>query len=105
MRVLGKCCDLVYPAGTVLLCVPPVVAAGLPPAPKRHLVMIEIDDGQTFARVRELRAAATGEDWAWSMSSMPTAPRPIRAPASPLADEWPDAARLVGVVIGSYRPE
>lgn len=94
-----------YAPGTVLLCVPPDAAREFMRAEGRHVVTIERNRESARACVRELRRADDGDLWAWSLSSSPTAPRPVLVPSDPFAMPWPKTVALVGVVVGAYSPQ
>lgn len=106
VEVVGSSAAHRYPAGTVLLCVPPDHALEtITNLEGRRVVTFERDREHARACARELRNDDDGALWAWCMSTLPTAPRPVPAPRDPLTSPWSEGITLVGVVIGSYRPE
>lgn len=101
LRVEGDSMNLVYPAGTVLVC------ASLhelyeeePIAGKRYIVRRTRSDGAVETTVKEVMQDATGKWWLWPKSSNPRHQEPI-----PFDAKIGDMVEVTARVLASQRPE
>jgi len=101
LRVVGESMNLLYPPGTILECVSyrhdTPIANG-----KRVIVQRTRSDNTHETTVKEYLKDSDGVEWFIPRSTNPAFQAPIRAD---LVD--PDVVQIevIGIVIGSYRPE
>jgi transcriptional regulator with XRE-family HTH domain len=101
VRVEGESMNEAYPHGTILECVSFLGGAEIASG-KRVIVERTRVDGEREVTVKELHRDENGIEWLVPRSSNPAFQSPIRA------DEQEDGivqVRVIGVVVGSYRPE
>lgn len=103
LEVRGPSMNLVFPPGSILVCVP-VEDYPHSITPGRRVIAIRRSISGVEATVKELRQDASGAYWLWPRSDDPRfqEPWPIKPPADMTQD---DEIRLLAVVVGSYRPE
>ena len=98
LEVRGTSMNLVYPPGTIVICVDPL-RVEYDPAPGDHVVVrVRRPDGLVELTVKEL-VAENGELWLWPRSSDPRHQQPIQI--SSLDHGEDDSARIMGVVVTS----
>lgn len=101
VRVEGESMNDAYPTGTILECVSFLggveIASG-----KRVIVERLRDDGEREITVKELHRDENGIEWLVPRSSNPAFQTPVRADVQ---DDDIVQVRVIGVVVGSYRPE
>lgn len=108
MIARGTSMDLLYPDGTILVCVPigdydHALAHGL-----KVIVERRDDHGLFEATVKELRQHADGSVWLWPRSTDPLHQAPIPMPRpDEAAEDHAGAAnvRITAIVVSSVRPE
>ena len=100
LEVRGESMDLVYPEGSVVICVPIREIESEPDNGARVIVERRNFGGETEATVKELAIDPAGDKWLTAKSSNPAHSAPI-----PLSDGQTEAVEITGLVIGSYRPE
>lgn len=101
LRVEGDSMNEVYPPGTILDCV--AFYAGVEIANGRRVVVQRRNHSMEFeVTVKEYMREADGTEWLVPRSYNPAFQRPIK-----VDDQDPEIAevRIIGVVVGSYRPE
>lgn len=101
VRVEGESMNDVYPHGTILECVSFLGGAEISSG-KRVIVERVRVDGDREVTVKELHRDADGIEWLVPRSSNPAFQAPIRADEQ---DADIVQVRIIGVVVGSYRPE
>ena len=102
--VSGPSMNLVYPEGTILICVSIEESGHVPEDRDRVIVERRTADGLVEATVKEY---VIGEDhwpWLWPRSSHPEhqSPYPLK---SSITTHQIEHLAITGLVIGSYRPE
>ena len=97
LEVRGSSMNLVYPEGTIIICVL-FFDLGFEPSPGRRVVVLRRAQGLIEATVKELRLDK-GEPWLWPVSDDPNHQLPI-----PLAKSG-DEKDVTALVVGSYKPE
>lgn len=103
-EVVGASMDLLYPAGTLLIVVNAIdLGDGWMPEPGDRVLARRLSrEGLYETTVKEFAVDAQGRAWLVPRSSDPSLmPVPAETPLD--ADDEP--VRVVGLVIGSYRPE
>lgn len=101
VRVEGESMNDIYPHGTILECVSFLGGAEIASG-KRVIVERLRTDGEREVTVKELHRDDQGIEWLVPRSSNPAFQTPVRAD-----QQEPDImqVRVIGVVVGSYRPE
>lgn len=101
LKVEGDSMDLVYPHGTLLDCVS-IFSVGEVKPGQRVIVLRFRHDREVEATVKEYARSQDGVEWLLPRSTKPEFQSPI-----PVSDPGPDVAEItiVGIVVGSYRPE
>lgn len=101
VRVEGESMNDIYPTGTTLECVSFLGGAEIASG-KRVIVERTRIDGEREVTVKELHRDEDGIEWLVPRSSNPAFQTPVRADI-----QEPDIVqvRIIGVVVGSYRPE
>lgn len=103
-EVIGDSMDLVYPQGTILVVVNVIdLGDGWMPEPGDRVLARRVSrEGLYETTVKEWAVDAQGRAWLVPRSSDPSLmPVPAETPVD--ADDEP--VRVVGLVIGSYKPE
>jgi transcriptional regulator with XRE-family HTH domain len=101
LRVEGDSMNVIYPHGTILDCISAfdgvVVHSG-----QRVVVVRERADGRLEATVKEYLLDADGKQWLVPRSTNPAFQHPFSLddPGEGIVD-----ANIIGLVVGSYRPE
>ncbi len=105
LRVKGPSMNLVYPEGTILVCVPfQEYGRGL--TEHEHVIVERWDAGQVEATVKELRKSPEGGVWLWPRSDHPEHQTPIALPINNedhRQDAGSDEIRVVAIVVADYR--
>lgn len=110
LLVDGPSMNLVYPAGTVLICVS-IYDYGKELRPGNKVVVYRHGSNQTIeATVKEMQVDEQGQVWLWPRSSHPAHQQPLPLPRWPdgnsdALESDGDSIEVSAVVIGSYRPE
>lgn len=102
LEVRGTSMDLLYPEGTILICVPLVHVDRNPVPGERVVVRRRMPNGLIEATVKELQLDREGNAWLWPRSSDPSHQQPL--PFTSPGNEEEDIA-VTALVIGSLRPE
>lgn len=105
LRVKGPSMNLIYPEGTILVCVPmydyhDMLENG------DHVIVQRWDAGMVEATVKELKRAEDGSTWLWPRSDHPEYQMPIALPANngDHSDYMgTNDIRVVAVVVADYR--
>lgn len=101
VRVEGESMNEVYPAGTILECVSFLGGAEIENG--RRVVVSRRRNGTEFeVTVKEYHRDANGIEWLVPKSRHPEFQMPIRADDQPPGI---DEVQIIGIVVGSYRPE
>ena len=105
LRVKGPSMNLVYPEGTILVCVPfHDYDHGLEEGD--HVIVQRWQAGQVEATVKELRASPDGSIWLWPRSDHPEHQTPILLPKNGRDHaeyDGSDEIRVVAIVVADYR--
>lgn len=103
LEVRGPSMNLIYPSGTILVCVP-VEDFHHPITPPKRVIAVRWAINGVEATVKELRQDERGAYWLWPRSDDPRFQTPweCRPPADMTID---DEVRILAIVVGSYRPE
>jgi hypothetical protein len=97
----------IYPAGSVLLCVPMARYAGSI-SKGRRLVIERFQEARLEVTVREVLADADGRLWLSQRSTEPRLQGTVKIPAEMGAKLWQSAGEryaIASVVIGAFIPE
>lgn len=106
LRVNGPSMNLVYPDGTIIICVKFYDYNGALQNGDRVVVYRTSADGLIEATVKELVADDAGHKWLWPRSSDPLHQQPVELIESAGKKRGaPPSVEIHAVVIGSYRPE
>jgi len=100
VEVRGPSMDLLYPQGTVLICVRFIDLDVEPQHGQRVVVARRQANGLVEATVKEFQKDADGHTWLVPKSTHPQHQVPI-----PLNDGSTEEVEIIALVIGSYRPE
>jgi transcriptional regulator with XRE-family HTH domain len=100
VEVRGPSMDMLYPPGTVLICVKFLDLAAEPSHGQRVIVTRRRPSGLIEATVKEFQVEDSGDAWLVPKSSSPQHQAPI-----PLNDGSSEEVGIIALVIGSYRPE
>lgn len=101
LEVGGASMNLIYPEGSVVVCVS-LIELGADPMPGDHVICQRRSKAGIEATVKELQRDEAGDYWLWPRSSDPNFQQPWKLP---VGDEFGnDDLRLVALVIGSYVP-
>ena len=101
VRVVGESMNEVYPHGTILECVSFLAGAEIANG-KRVIVERTRDDGELEVTVKEYFRDDQGVEWLVPRSSNPAFQAPVR---SDVQEPNITQVRVIGIVVGSYRPE
>lgn len=101
VRVEGESMNDLYPHGTILECVSFLGGAEIASG-KRVIVERTNEDGEREVTVKELHIDEEGNHWLVPRSSHPAFQTPVRAD---VPDPGIIEVRVIGIVVGSYRPE
>lgn len=105
LEVRGPSMNMIYPEGTVVVCVSCHELARAPAIGDRVVVLRGDPASDQFeATVKELRSDENGAFWLWPRSSDPNFQTPWRMPNGE-TDDADQEIKIVAKVIGSYRPE
>ena len=121
LEVKGRSMDVVFPEGTVLICVR-FFDVGRPPAAGERVIVLRRNRyGQIEATVKELVLDDDGQAWLWPRSTHPSFQSPTRLPtefepiddgsdfgvatADGLDDGDAEAFTVFALVVASYRTE
>lgn len=96
LEVRGPSMDLLYPPGSVAICVSVIHLTKPIPPGKRVVVEREDGNGLIEATVKEYAVDDEGRHWLLPRSSKPEFQQPIKVDEN---------AKITALVIGSYRPE
>lgn len=101
LRVDGESMNLIYPQGTILDCVATYASREVMPG-QRVIVIRRRIDGEVEATVKEYARSPDGQEWLLPRSTHPDfqAPISLREPGSDIEE-----IGIIGIVVGSYRPE
>lgn len=104
LRVRGPSMNVLYPEGSVVICVS-LIALGRDPRPGERVICLRRSEQGFEATVKEFRVDDHGKYWLWPRSTDPNfqTPWPLFI-TNDFAAENEDL-RLVGLVIASHRPE
>lgn len=105
LEVLGKSMDLVYPEGTALVCVSVFdLGEAWMPEPGDRVIVLRLDrNGLAEHTVKEYAIDETGQPWLLPRTSDPSLQQPVAF--TPPIEQDDEGARIIGLVVGSYRPE
>ena len=103
-EVRGESMNLLYPAGTIIVCVPTYDIDRRPIHGERIVVFTRQNDLME-ATVKEFRIDDDGVVWLWPRSSEPAHQSPIRFGELHDRELVDNETSIVMIVIGSYRPE
>lgn len=102
LEVVGPSMNLIYPEGTIILCVPIEDLGREPRDKERVIVERKRSDGLVEVTVKEwLRDPATGVVWLWPRSDDPRFAQPYQLPL-PENGNGIEGVRVVAVVAGRY---
>jgi len=101
VRVRGDSMNEVYPSGTILECVSFLAGAEIENG-RRVIVRRRRNGDEVEVTVKEYFRDADGVEWLVPRSSNPAFQAPIRADQQ---DPDVDEVAIIGIVVGSYRPE
>lgn len=101
LRVDGESMNLIYPQGTILDCVATYASREVMPG-QRVIVIRRRIDGEVEATVKEYARSPDGQEWLLPRSTHPDfqAPVSLSNPGSEIEE-----IAIIGIVVGSYRPE
>lgn len=103
LEVWGDSMDLVYPADSVLVCVP-LRFVDRNPVPGERVIVVRRDkNGLVEATVKEFQMDASGQAWLWPRSSNPEHQLPIAFQHDEIDEE--DQVVITALVTGSLQPE
>ncbi len=110
LEVRGPSMDLVYPEGTVVICVPFYALDRSPQPGERVVVHRQMDNTHIEATVKEFRIDEDGVAWLVPLSSQPEFQAPLRLGKSYQQDaadrgNTDEKILITLLVIGSYRRE
>jgi len=97
--------NLVYPEGTIIICVKFYEFDGALQNGDRVVVYRQGPDGLTEGTVKEIAVDDAGRTWLWPRSSHPMHQQPIELPTEGTDSGETASVEIHAVVIGSYRPE
>jgi transcriptional regulator with XRE-family HTH domain len=101
VRVEGESMNDVYPHGTILDCVSFLGGAAIENG--RNVIVERLNlDGEREVTVKEYYRDENGVEWLVPRSSNPAFQTPLRAD---IQEDNITQVRVIGVVVGSYRPE
>lgn len=101
LRVDGESMNLVYPAGTILDCIATYGSRDVNPG-QRVVVVRRRVCGDVEATVKEYTRDSSGAEWLLPRSTHPDFQAPISVGN---ADPDIEEIAIIGIVVGSYRPE
>ncbi|WP_337996206.1 XRE family transcriptional regulator [Oleispirillum naphthae] len=105
LRVMGESMNLVYPEGTILVCVP-MMEYDHSLIDGDHVIVQRWENGMVEATVKELRHDKDGQAWLWPRSDRPEFQAPLRLPKN---GDWTNEAEpqneilVTAVVVADYR--
>lgn len=102
LKVVGPSMDELYPDGSIVICVSTSETGRIPNNNERVVIERHRPDGLIEATIKEYRVDGVGHVWLWPRSTHPEFQLPIRADDG---TEDGTQVRIIGLVIGSYRPE
>ena len=97
LEVRGQSMNRVYPEGTILICIKSI-EAGREPKENERVVVERTKNGFVEATVKQWRGGRL-----WPESSDPDHQEPLEV--TPVSELSHEEVRIIGYVIGSYRPE
>lgn len=101
LEVRGPSMNLLYPAGSVVICFPLLhLDRDLKSGDKVIVSRQHNGSASREITIKELRINEAGEAWLWPRSSDPEYQQPWR-----ISGQNGDTIEVVAIVIGSYRPE
>lgn len=108
LKVNGPSMNLVYPEGTILVCVP-IMDYDHALDDGDHVIVQRWESGEVEATVKEMRHTGDGAVWLWPRSDHPEHQAPIELPpaAHPANDagdiNQSNTIQIVAVVVADYR--
>ena len=103
-EVRGTSMNLIYPPGSLVICVS-TIDSGIHPKPGAHVLVQRRDrTGLYEVTIKEFIVDSSGRPWLWPRSSDPQFQAPIAIPTPDEHDDNDDVT-LSGLVIASYRVE